>query len=115
MFIAHDLSMVKYISDRIGVMYLGHMVELTTSNQLYEDPLHPYTQALLSAIPIPDPDIEESRERILLQGELPSPINPPSGCVFRTRCAHAMSICTEEKPSWKEQEPGHFVACHLYN
>ncbi|MEK3979599.1 oligopeptide/dipeptide ABC transporter ATP-binding protein [Psychrobacillus sp. FSL K6-2836] len=115
LFIAHDLSMVKYISDRIGVMYLGHMVELTTSNQLYEDPLHPYTQALLSAIPIPDPDIEESRERILLQGELPSPINPPSGCVFRTRCAHAMSICTEEKPSWKEQEPGHFVACHLYN
>lgn len=115
LFIAHDLSMVKYISDRIGVMYLGHMVELTTSNQLYEDPLHPYTQALLSAIPIPDPDIEESRERILLQGELPSPINPPSGCVFRTRCAHAMSICTEEKPVWKEQEPGHFVACHLYN
>ncbi|QUG43539.1 ATP-binding cassette domain-containing protein [Psychrobacillus sp. INOP01] len=115
LFIAHDLSMVKYISDRIGVMYLGHMVELTTSNQLYEDPLHPYTKALLSAIPIPDPDIEESRERILLQGELPSPINPPSGCVFRTRCAHAMSICTEEKPSWKEQEPGHFVACHLYN
>ena len=115
LFIAHDLSMVKYISDRIGVMYLGHMVELTTSNQLYEDPLHPYTQALLSAIPIPDPDIEESRERILLQGELPSPINPPSGCVFGTRCAHAMSICTEEKPSWKEQEPGHFVACHLYN
>lgn len=115
LFIAHDLSMVKYISDRIGVMYLGHMVELTTSNQLYEDPLHPYTQALLSAIPIPDPDIEESRERILLQGELPSPINPPSGCVFRTRCAHAMSICTEKKPAWKEQESGHFVACHLYN
>lgn len=115
LFIAHDLSMVKYISDRIGVMYLGHMVELTTSNQLYEDPLHPYTQALLSSIPIPDPDIEESRQRILLQGELPSPINPPSGCVFRTRCAHAMSICTEKKPVWKEQEPNHFVACHLYN
>ncbi|ALC87282.1 peptide ABC transporter ATP-binding protein [Bacillus sp. FJAT-22090] len=115
LFIAHDLSMVKYISDRIGVMYLGHMVELTTSNQLYDNPLHPYTQALLSAIPIPDPDIEESRQRILLKGELPSPINPPSGCVFRTRCAHAMSICAEEKPAWKEQEPGHFVACHLYN
>jgi len=115
LFIAHDLSMVKYISDRIGVMYLGHMVELTTSNQLYEEPLHPYTQALLSAIPIPDPDIEESRERILLHGELPSPINPPSGCVFRTRCQHAMSICAEKKPMWKEQEAGHFVACHLYN
>lgn len=115
LFIAHDLSMVKYISDRIGVMYLGQMVELTTSNQLYDKPLHPYTQALLSAIPIPDPDMEESRERILLEGELPSPINPPSGCVFRTRCAHAMSICTEKKPDWKEQEAGHFVACHLYN
>ncbi|QFG00900.1 ATP-binding cassette domain-containing protein [Psychrobacillus glaciei] len=114
LFIAHDLSMVKYISDRIGVMYLGHMVELTTSKQLYENPLHPYTKALLSAIPIPDPDIEESRQRILLQGELPSPINPPSGCVFRTRCASAMSICTEEKPAWKEQVSGHFVACHLY-
>lgn len=114
LFIAHDLSMVKYISDRIGVMYLGHMVELTTSDELYANPLHPYTQALLSAIPIPDPDIEESRERILLQGELPSPINPPSGCVFRTRCAHAMEVCANKKPAWKEQEPGHFVACHLY-
>ena len=114
LFIAHDLSMVKYISDRIGVMYLGHMVELTTSDQLYANPLHPYTQALLSAIPIPDPDIEESRERMLLEGELPSPINPPSGCVFRTRCPHAMEVCAQVKPAWQEQEPGHFVACHLY-
>ena len=115
LFIAHDLSMVKYLSDRIGVMYLGHLVELTTSDQLYKKPLHPYTEALLSAIPIPDPDIEESRERILLEGELPSPIDPPSGCVFRTRCAHAMDICATNKPSWLEKETGHFVACHLYD
>lgn len=114
LFIAHDLSMVKYISDRIGVMYLGHMVELTTADQLYDKPLHPYTQALLSAIPIPDPDIEEARERVILEGELPSPIDPPSGCVFRTRCPHAMSICAEEKPAWQEKEAGHYVACHLY-
>ncbi|TWT03556.1 ABC transporter ATP-binding protein [Planomicrobium sp. CPCC 101079] len=114
LFIAHDLSMVKYISDRIAVMYLGHMVELTTSDRLYENPLHPYTSALLSAIPIPDPDIEEARERIILQGELPSPINPPSGCVFRTRCPNAMAVCAEKVPVWQEQEPGHFVACHLY-
>jgi len=115
LFIAHDLSMVKYISDRIGVMYLGHMVELTTSAQLYDKPLHPYTEALLSAIPIPDPDIEELRERILLQGELPSPINPPSGCVFRTRCPYAMPVCAELKPKWLEKESGHFVACHLHD
>ena len=115
LFIAHDLSMVKYISDRIGVMYLGHLVELTTSAQLYERPLHPYTEALLSAIPIPDPDIEESRERILLQGELPSPINPPSGCVFRTRCPHAMQVCADVKPTWLEKGADHFVACHLHD
>lgn len=115
LFIAHDLSMVKYISSRIGVMYLGHMVELTSSAQLYDKPLHPYTEALLSAIPIPDPDIEESRERILLEGELPSPINPPSGCVFRTRCPYAMSVCGDMKPKWLEKEEGHFVACHLHD
>ncbi|GGB62421.1 putative oligopeptide transport ATP-binding protein YkfD [Lentibacillus populi] len=115
LFIAHDLSMVKQISDRIAVMYLGNMVELTASEALYDTPLHPYTQALLSAIPIPDPDIEESRERIILEGELPSPINPPSGCVFRTRCPMAMEICSIKKPAWQEVEQSHYVACHLYD
>lgn len=115
LFIAHDLSMVKYISDRIAVMYLGHIVELTTSEALYEQPLHPYTEALLSAIPIPDPDVEETRERILLEGELPSPTNPPSGCVFRTRCAYAMPVCAMVKPRWIEKTKGHSVACHLYD
>jgi peptide/nickel transport system ATP-binding protein len=115
LFIAHDLSMVKQISSRIGVMYLGHIVELTASNQLYKKPLHPYTQALLSAIPIPDPDIEDQRERIILEGELPSPLDPPSGCVFRTRCQHAMEVCAKEKPVWQEIDTDHFVACHLYN
>ncbi|MDZ5710978.1 ABC transporter ATP-binding protein [Jeotgalibacillus haloalkalitolerans] len=112
LFIAHDLSMVKHISDRIGVMYLGRMMELTTSEKLYDEPLHPYTKALMSAIPIPDPDVEESRERILLDGELPSPINPPSGCVFRTRCPVATERCAEAVPEWREVRPGHFAACH---
>lgn len=115
LFIAHDLSMVKHISDRIGVMYLGNLVELTTSENLYKNPLHPYTQALLSAIPIPDPDVEDHRERIILEGELPSPMNPPSGCVFRTRCPYAMEACASMKPEWQEIEKDHFVACHLYN
>lgn len=115
LFIAHDLSMVKHISDRIGVMYLGHLVELTSSSNLYKNPLHPYTQALLSAIPIPDPEIEDKRERIILKGEIPSPINPPSGCVFRTRCPAAIDICQSKIPEWKEIEGEHFVACHLYN
>ena len=114
LFIAHDLSMVKYISSRIAVMYLGNMVELTTSESLYEKPLHPYTQALLSAIPIPDPDIEESRQRIILEGEIPSPINPPSGCVFHSRCPKSMPQCAQTVPNWTEYEEGHFVACHLY-
>ncbi|MCK9911201.1 peptide ABC transporter ATP-binding protein, partial [Microbacteriaceae bacterium K1510] len=105
-------SMVKHISSRIGVMYLGKMVELSGSFELYEKPLHPYTQALLSAIPIPDPTIK--RERIILSGDLPSPANTPSGCVFRTRCPKAMPECAVKTPEWKEAMPNHWVACHLY-
>ncbi|XXM72599.1 ABC transporter ATP-binding protein [Lysinibacillus sphaericus] len=115
LFIAHDLSMVKHISNRIGVMYLGHIVELTESSDLYKKPLHPYSQALLSAIPIPDPDVEDERERLILKGEIPSAMNPPSGCVFRTRCPAAMGACATTVPKWHEAEKDHFVACHLYD
>ena len=111
LFIAHDLSTVKHISDRIGVMYLGHMVELGDSRELYKNPMHPYTQALLSAVPIPDPVMGKAKKRIMLEGELPSPIDPPSGCPFRTRCPNATERCTRERPRLKEVD-GRLVACH---
>lgn len=113
LFIAHDLSMVKHISDRVGVMYLGTMVELASSADLYDKPLHPYTQALLSAIPVPDPEVERNKKRIPLEGEVPSPINPKPGCRFAPRCRYAKPICSEKNPEFKEVEPNHFVACHL--
>lgn len=113
LFIAHDLSMVKYISDRIAVMYLGSIMEITTSDALYDEPLHPYTQALLSAIPIPDPEIERNRNRLILEGDVPSPINPPDGCKFQKRCKYAKDICSEKAPELREIKPDHFVACHF--
>ena len=114
LFIAHDLAMVKHISDRIGVMYLGKMMELANSQTLFQDPLHPYTNALLSAIPVSTPKLRGTRERIVLGGDPPSPINPPSGCPFRTRCPSAMEHCTIEMPEWKEVKENHWIACHLY-
>lgn len=112
LFIAHDLSIVQHISNRIGVMYLGHLVELADSRELYRHPIHPYTQTLLSAIPVADPKASRAMKRIILSGEIPSPINPPSGCPFRTRCPRATDICSKEMPVLKDQGSEHYVACH---
>ncbi len=112
-FIAHDLGVVRHISDRVGVMYLGRLVELTDVDELYDNPLHPYTKALLSSVPIPDPELEVEDEDVI-GGEIPSPSNPPKGCAFHTRCPFAMDVCKEVRPAFEEKESGHYVACHLY-
>ncbi len=113
LFIAHDLSVVRHISNRIGVMYLGNMVELAESYELNKHPIHPYTKTLLSAVPIPDPEVSKTRQRIILEGDIPSPMNPPSGCRFHTRCPYATDRCRQEVPAFKEYGPGHYAACHL--
>lgn len=112
LFISHDLSVVEHITDTVGVMYLGKMMEYAATDTLFDEPLHPYTKALFSAIPVPDPD--HQGKRIILEGSIPSPADPPKGCRFHTRCPHAMDICTEDEPAWREVKPGHFCACYLY-
>ncbi len=112
LFIAHDLSMVSHISDRVAVMYLGKIMELADEATIHGRPLHPYTQALISAVPLPDPDIEEARQRIILKGDIPSPANPPQGCVFSSRCQRRSELCVREAPDYSEVSPGHFLACH---
>jgi len=113
LFISHDLSMVRHIADRVAVMYLGKIVELADRDQLYDSPQHPYTQALLSAVPEPDPTVENTRQRILLEGDVPSPANPPKGCNFSTRCPRVMDICKIEVPDFKQLSDKRYVACHL--
>jgi oligopeptide transport system ATP-binding protein len=113
LFIAHDLSMVRHISNRVAVMYLGKVMELADREDLFNNPLHPYTQSLISAVPVPKPKLERQRKRVILKGELPSPANPPKGCVFNTRCPLAQAICFEATPEYRQARPGHFVACHL--
>jgi oligopeptide/dipeptide ABC transporter ATP-binding protein len=112
LFIAHDIGVVEHISHYVAVMYLGKIVEMTSRNEIFADTLHPYTEALLSAVPIPNPNVKKSK-RILLKGDIPSPINPPPGCRFHTRCPYVMDVCRVEEPAFREVKPGHFVACHL--
>ncbi len=115
MFIAHDLSVIKHISDRVGVMYVGQIVELADKDEMFANPLHPYTEALLSAIPVPDPVLQKERERIVLEGDVPSPSDPPPGCRFHPRCLYAEDVCSQEIPEFVEAKEDHFVACHLYD